>query len=158
MSDDIQKINAISGGQNAQNVNGNQIYIKNQTNNFQNSEFKNSTALDNNNNNNNNNNEHVNKQTNNFQNNFFFIFNFVIFNLDWIFKSFNNKDLSSKQFLFLLLSNSILFFLLIGLFLLPLFSINKHNISFFEFTGMIGIFIFLCSWYWSKIKKEKNYE
>ena len=52
----------------------------------------------------------------------------------------------------------ILFFLLIGLFLLPLFSINKHNISFFEFTGMIGIFIFLCSWYWSKIKKEKNYE
>ena len=87
------------------------------------------------------------------QNNYFYIFN-----LDWIFKSFNNKDLSSKQFLFLLLSNSILFFLLIGLFLLPLFSINKHNISFFEFTGMIGIFIFLCSWYWSKIKKEKNYE
>lgn len=121
----------------------------NQTNNFQNSEFKNSTAVDNNN-------AHVNKQTNNFQNNFFFIFNFVIFNLDWIFKSFNNKDLSSKQFLFLLLSNSILFFLLIGLFLLPLFSINKHNISFFEFTGMIGVFIFLCSWYWSKIKKGEK--
>ena len=39
----------------------------NQTNNFQNSEFKNSTAVDNNN-------AHVNKQTNNFQNNFFFIF------------------------------------------------------------------------------------
>ena len=87
------------------------------------------------------------------QNNYFFIFN-----LDWIIKSYNNKDLSSKQFLFLLFSKSILFFLLIGLFLLPLFSINKHNISFFEFTGMIGIFIFLCSWYWSKIKKEKNYE
>ena len=84
------------------------------------------------------------------QNNYFFIFN-----LDWIFKSFNNKDLSSKQFLFLLLSNSILFFLLIGLFLLPLFSINKHNISVFEFIVMIGVFIFLCSWYWKRIKKEK---
>ena len=48
------------------------------------------------------------------QNNYFFIFN-----LDWIFKSFNNKDLSSKQFLFLLFSKSILFFLLIGLFHLP---------------------------------------
>lgn len=85
------------------------------------------------------------------QNNYFFIFN-----LDWIFKSFNNKDLSSKQFLFLLFSKSILFFLLIGLFLLPLFSINKHNISLFEFAGMIGVFIFLCSWYWSKIKKGEE--
>ena len=121
----------------------------NQTNNFQNSEFKNSTAVDNNN-------AHIINQNNNLQNNFFFIFNFVIVNLDWIFKRFNNKDLSSKHFLFLLLSNSILFFLLIGLFLLPLFSINKHNINFFEFTGMIGVFIFLCSWYWSKIKKGEE--
>lgn len=32
MSDDIQKINTISGGQNAQNVHGNQIYIENQNN------------------------------------------------------------------------------------------------------------------------------
>lgn len=85
------------------------------------------------------------------QNNYFYIFN-----LDWIFKSFNNKDLSSKQFLFLLFSKSILFFLSIGLFLLPFFSINKHNIGFFEFTGTIGVFIFLCSWYWSKIKKGEE--
>lgn len=84
------------------------------------------------------------------QNNYFFIFN-----LDWIFKSFNNKKLNTKQFLFLLFSKSILFFLLLGLFLLPLFSINKHNISVFEFIVMIGVFIFLCSWYWKRIKKEK---
>ncbi len=32
MSNDIQKINTISGGQNAQNVHGNQIYIENQNN------------------------------------------------------------------------------------------------------------------------------
>ena len=85
------------------------------------------------------------------QNNYFFIFN-----LDWIFKSFNNKKLNTKQFLFLLFSKSILFFLLLGLFLLPLFSINKHNISVFEFIVMIGVFIFLCSWYWSKIKKGEE--
>ncbi len=133
----------------------------NQTNNFQNSEFKNSTAVDNNN-------AHVNNQNNNFQNsengtrqnfnganianqnNYFFIFN-----LDWIFKSFNNKKLNTKQFTFLLFSRTILFVLLIGFILLPLYSVNKNNISIFEFACMIIGFIFLCSWYWARIKEEE---
>lgn len=133
----------------------------NQTNNFQNSEFENSTAVDNNN-------AQIDKQINNFQNSengpgqYFKNVkignqnnNFFSLNLDWIFKSFKNKDLSSKQFLFLLFSKSILFFLLVGLFLLPLFSVNKHNISFFEFAGMIVVFVFLCSWYWNKLYDAK---
>lgn len=107
--------------------------IINQTNNFQNSE--NETA------------QNYNGATIENQNN-----NFFIFNLDWIFQNFKNKNLSLKQFLFLLFSKSILFFLMTGLFLLPLFSSNKHNINFYEFCGMIIVFIFLCSWYWSKIK------
>ena len=47
------------------------------------------------------------------QNNYFFTFNFnwIFKSFNWIFKSFNNKKLNTKQFLFLLFSKSILFFL-----------------------------------------------
>ena len=82
-------------------------------------------------------------------NNYNFFFNLQF---DWIFKNFKNENLKFKQFLFLFFSKSIFLILLIGLFLLPLFSINKHNISFFEFGGMIVIFIFLSSWLWNQIK------
>ena len=85
------------------------------------------------------------------------IYNYF-FNLqfDWIFKNFKNENLNSIQFFFLFSSRTILLILFIGLFLLPLFSTNKHNISFFEFGGMIIIFIFLSSWLWNKIKIQEE--
>lgn len=84
--------------------------------------------------------------------------NSFIFHLkfDWIFKKYKARDLNFLQFLFLFLSRTILFVFTIAAFLLPLFSINKENISFFEFGGMIVIFIFLCSWTWKKIYENRN--
>ena len=130
-----------------------------QTNNLQNSKFKKSTAV-------NNNNASINKQINNSkskttqhfkganiknQKNYFLIFQF-----DWIFEKFKNENLNLKQFLFLFFSRMILVVLSVAAFLLPLFSVNKHNISFYEFGGMIIVFVFLCSWLWSKIKKGEK--
>lgn len=145
MSNDIQKINTISGGQNAQNVHGNQLYIENQnnmlihnqTNNFQNS--KNETP------------QYFKGANIENQKNYFLIFQF-----DWIFEKFKNENLNLKQFLFLFFSRMILVVLSVAAFLLPLFSVNKHNISFYEFGGMIIVFVFLCSWLWSKIKKGEK--
>ncbi len=145
MSDDIQKINTISGGQNTQNVHGNQIYIENQnnmlihnqTNNFQNS--KNETP------------QYFKGANIENQKNYFLSFQF-----DWIFEKFKNENLNLKQFLFLFFSRMILVVLSVAAFLLPLFSVNKHNISFYEFGGMIIVFVFLCSLLWSKIKKGEK--
>lgn len=111
--------------------------IINQTNNFQNS--NNDTTQ---------NFENANIQN---QKNYFLIFQF-----DWIFEEFKNENLNLKQFLFLFFSRMILVVLSVAAFLLPLFSVNKHNISFYEFGGMIIVFIFLCSWLWSKIKTQEE--
>lgn len=81
---------------------------------------------------------------------------FLIFQFDWIFKKFKNENLNWKQFIFLFFSRMILIVLSVAAFLLPLFSVNKHNISFYEFSGMIIVFIFLCSWLWSKIKTQEE--
>lgn len=111
-----------------------------QINNLKNSKFKNSTAV-------NNNNALINKQINNF---------FINLKLNLLFKEYLSKDLTYWQWIFLFNFRSIFYILIIGLFLLPLFSVNKHNISFYEFGGMIIVFIFLCSCYWSKIKKRRK--
>lgn len=81
---------------------------------------------------------------------------FLIFQFDWIFEKFKNENLNLKQFLFLFFSRMILVVLSVAAFLLPLFSVNKHNISFYEFSGMIIVFIFLCSWLWTKIKTQEE--
>jgi hypothetical protein len=82
---------------------------------------------------------------------------FLVFQFDWIFKSFKNKDLSTKQFLFLLFVKPILLILIIGLILLPFFSVNKNNISTLEFAIVIIAIIFLCSWIWNnKIKTQEE--
>ncbi len=76
-----------------------------------------------------------------------------------LFKKYHAKNLTYQQWMFLFNFRSIFYILTIGLFLLPLFSVNKHNISFYEFAGMIIVFICLCSCYWNKIKKRrKSYE
>ena len=111
--------------------------IKEQNNNFQNSE--NETG------------QNFNGANIGNQNNYFLNFKF-----DWIFKKYKSNQISSFQFGFLFFSRFVLFILMMGLFLLPLYSVNKHNISFLEFAGMIIVFIFLCSWYWNKIKITKE--
>lgn len=81
---------------------------------------------------------------------------FFGFQLDWIFNKFKNENLNLKQFLFLFFSRTIFYIFAVALFLFPLFSTNKHNISFFEFCGMFVVFVFLCSSIWARIKIKEN--
>lgn len=44
---------------------------------------------------------------------------------------------------------------MIGLFLLPLFSVVSITLQFYEIYWMIIVFICLCSCYWNKLKEKK---